>query len=1323
MTVASNQYAAKSYAEHPIAIWPLDDEVSYLSLISEENRLFMESNNTTANWTLTSCSATNNPTLPNDPAPFFGEAYSEIIGAAPVSGSATIEAISPGIFDFNILNQTMSTFSINLYIYQDCVTMNYYEIGFKYYDDFDNIYKEVVYQTEASSTRQWINFNYTFEIPEHAAGDCQIILRMNVNSGASPGEYNFILNGLSVGQWSETTSSKNLGSYTTSLPEYLSSKYPTLTGVTADQYGILSDNAYYLVEDSKLLAKNEGIPLVFGSENVTKIYAAASAGTPSLVFPGKDFLTENGKYRPYTLEFWLRIKPNTLFDRKIVGPVDSTDGLYVTKGFMTLSVNRNFITHNVSEWYRPMLIQIVYGESNLILMINGEQVGSVIINRGDLTLADESDWFGFFSYDDIELFEIDCVSILPYSMQLPVAKRRFVWGQGVDSQQNIDSSFQGETTAISFPNANYSVNTIYPDKEKWDAAAYNNLTTNNLRIANPNYSLPLVFLSGRNQEYWYSQNNKINNILYPDLVATVISASSNSPSAGYVTYTTASAHGFGIADYVTVSGATNGPFNGKFIIDYTPTSTTFVVKNSTTLATSFVSGLAERQHPKFVSFRPGTNDADTAWEPDNTDWTDPCYFEFSTSNISNTPITTMYGIFEVDTNIAEKRTLIYILNKQNNNVFEISINGYTITYAINDVTINTVDISPSPSEHFVVGFNIARLIASQGDTVGSFFSSLQSLQFFVGGNGVNTFEGKIYRVGFADAINFNSIKDHFDNDGFPVYSDHSLFQGHYSTYTLSPFYRYGQFFLDISIASSWQEYYPLQYFSKYITNSLGENIYDIDYLQFNIGYPSNIKVVSSINQNLSWTYQSLKNLYTSPIIKQYQNLYNDYAASAGTYEDLSQIISNIQTFYDESPVNIYLTFQLISEGANEPIESFIYTKELDEKNIVDGPSANTNENPYAAYKTKFKIVDGTVIYPPRNIPIGNLAIVLYFEINQDGIIANPLSIRDMEITSKSLNYGMPNPINTKFGNIISPYVQSGIYKDYKDMNPLLITKRDYPYLYLTGTHGIKILNSYEASEQHSAGITINPAKKGKNFEVDPINGGFFVGAIQLFMKYDNNIPDQITPIFEIKDKSQTIEVFIIEDESGSRGRIYARDKFSRSAIDGLVFYQNGIEVKNPLILKDEWNVISLSFNDPLDYSNYSGELTMFGGFTFNNVSYYSSGGLGRTSSTIFRSWQQVLTDDNVTNNVWLYWYNGVNSSAGISSTAPPPKPTGPYKKWSDVYQLSKVSEFLLTPKDIYQSYTGTNIKVFDDDTGISVKNEDFAVMQATVWSSFTGKPV
>ncbi len=1325
MTVASNQYAAKAYAEHPIALWPLDDEVSYLSLIEESNRLFIKSDNVTTNWTLTNCSASNGVNLPDDPAPFFGETCSEIIGSVPVSASITIEAISPGIFDFNNLNQEMSTFSINFYLYQNCVNINYYEIGFKYYDDVASIYKEVLYKTAASSFKQWINFNYTFQIPENVAGSCQLIIRANVNPGGSTGQYNFILNGLSVGQWSETTSSKSLGAYKTLLPEELYLKYSSLSasGVVADQYGILADQAYYAIENSKLLAKNEGVPLVFGSENVTRIYPSASAGTPSLLFPGKEFLTEKGKYKSYTLEFWLRIKPNTLIDRRIMGPVDSSDGLYVTKGFMTLVIGKNFITHNVSEWYRPMLIQIVYSESNIILMINGEQVGVVIIDREDLILADESDWFGFFSYQDIELFEIDCISIYPYDMQLPVARRRFVWGQGVDSQQNIDSSFQGETTAISFPNANYSVNSIYPDKERWDAGAYNNLLANTLRITNPNYNLPTVFLSGRDSDYWYSQNNKINNILYPDIFATVISASSNSPSTGYVTYTTSSAHGFEIADGVTISGATNGPFNGKFFIESIPSSTEFIVKNNTTLATSFVSGLAERQHPKFISFKPGTNDADTAWEPDNGDWTDPCYLEFSTANISNTPITTMYGIFEVDTNITDKRTLIYIINKQNNSNFEISISGYTINYAINGRSIKTINISSSSSEHFVAGFNIGRLISSQSNDVRSFFSSFQSLQFYVGGNGENTFEGKIYRVGFSDAVNFNLINDHFDNDGYAIHGDHSLFQGHYATYTLSPFYRYGQFFLDISVSSSWQEYFPLQYFAKYSTNSLGDSVYDLDYLQFNVGYPSNIRTLESIQQDDLWNYQSLYDVYNSPIVKTYQELYNDYFVVDGEYQDLSKIEIPEKIFYDESPLNIYLTFQLLSEGANEPLESFIYTKEIDDKNIVDGQAANTNEDQYAAYKTKFKIINGTIVYPPRNIPIGNVAIVIYFEIEQDSIIANPFSIRDMEIVSKSLNYGTPNPINTKYGSSLYPYIKSGIYKDYKDNNPILITKKDFPYLYLTENHGIKILDTYSSQKQHSIDIPVNVSKIGADIEFDSVNGGFFIAGTQMFIKYDSDIPSEITPIFEINDKEKTIEFIIIKDESGLRGKIYARDKFSRLAIDGLVFYQNGTEVQNPLILKDEWNIIGIAFNNPLDYSNYTGNITMFGGFTFNNISCYSSKGFGKTSNTLIRSWQKVLTDDNITNNVWLYWYNGVNSSAGVSPTAPPPTPSGPYKQWSNAYILSQENKFFLSPEDIYKAYTGTNINVFDDNTGISVTDRDFSIMQSVIWSSRIGKPV
>ena len=49
MTTASNLYAEKIFAEHPLAIWPLDDSADYISLISEAQR---DISNAT-NWTLT----------------------------------------------------------------------------------------------------------------------------------------------------------------------------------------------------------------------------------------------------------------------------------------------------------------------------------------------------------------------------------------------------------------------------------------------------------------------------------------------------------------------------------------------------------------------------------------------------------------------------------------------------------------------------------------------------------------------------------------------------------------------------------------------------------------------------------------------------------------------------------------------------------------------------------------------------------------------------------------------------------------------------------------------------------------------------------------------------------------------------------------------------------------------------------------------------------------------------------------------------------------------------------------------------------------------
>src|SRR5512133_1365421 len=48
MTTTSNSYAEKVFSEHPIALWPLDEQAYYVSLISETNRTISTANG----WTI-----------------------------------------------------------------------------------------------------------------------------------------------------------------------------------------------------------------------------------------------------------------------------------------------------------------------------------------------------------------------------------------------------------------------------------------------------------------------------------------------------------------------------------------------------------------------------------------------------------------------------------------------------------------------------------------------------------------------------------------------------------------------------------------------------------------------------------------------------------------------------------------------------------------------------------------------------------------------------------------------------------------------------------------------------------------------------------------------------------------------------------------------------------------------------------------------------------------------------------------------------------------------------------------------------------------------
>ena len=75
-----------------------------------------------------------------------------------------------------------------------------------------------------------------------------------------------------------------------------------------------------------------------------------------------------------------------------------------------------------------------------------------------------------------------------------MAKRRWVYGQGVISAESINSSYGGTSAFIDYPFADYTSNYNYPSFASWQQGAFDNLATTNTALTTPQYSLPEIFL-------------------------------------------------------------------------------------------------------------------------------------------------------------------------------------------------------------------------------------------------------------------------------------------------------------------------------------------------------------------------------------------------------------------------------------------------------------------------------------------------------------------------------------------------------------------------------------------------------------------------------------------------------------------------------------------------------------------------------------------------------------------------------------------------------------------------------------------------------------
>lgn len=1240
MSTPSNLYAEKVFSEHPIALWALDDKSDYLNLLPEEARTFSTWTPTGANISLRDSTS----------SPFSNIETASLLVVPEFQDLGQVTLVSDDIFNFNAFNKDLKTFALGAYLFSQSNALSSVEFGYEYNDATTGTNVQQLKTFTPSVNKRWFFLSETFEIPSDNT-TFRIVIKINYivlpESNNSP---EFYVNGISLGQWCEEFNSTSLGVGTVSLPSGLgfdSSDY----GIKAYAYGLENLPGYYIVSDNTIKAKNTGVPIVYGAKGITKLLP--NNNKPSLIVPGKGFLHEFGKHKEYTFEAWLRVLCDSKVPKRIFGPVFGSDGLYVDGPFIGLKIGDLYESYYIGEWGKPMLLHIQYSSTGASLLINGDTAITLSFESQNLSFSDtsERDWLAFWSYEDVSPIEVDCVGVYSYQVGNTIAKRRFVYGQGVDFPENINASYSGSSVFIDYQFAKYTNSYVYPDLGKWNHGSRNNINISSNQLSTPEYKLPRLVLSS-------GSDTVFNSVNFSD-------------------------------EYQHLEDSTSFSFATEEVVD---------------------NG----------------------------------YLIFDDFNFLQEDVRAFYAVIKPTKITSSDEVILHIDSDSTQNYFSIVLNGTDIKYVLNyNGVIKTIYQATGIGigEVFPVGVDIQQFTSFFGQDTSAFFGNRGDLRFYIGGNSSfdKSFHGKFYKVGFCNADNLSEVSGLFNvkgivleyEDVFDLYSsnidydageytgsdplfwsfvldggsptDYSSYRliNHNASYTLFVKYYLSRYYFDIAVSGSWKDYIPLTSLAKYIKDSSGENYYSLDFIQFNIDYPAPSKYLETPGEPVTWKYgsptvlgdsviPSLMEQFSIPEQQTYNELDNQLYTGYNDYSDLQNRSSKSYTYdTSDSYVRSFVMFEYISAGVSTA-DSYFSNIELAPKNGVVTPGSEW-------VNTKYEIVDGITIYPPKE-DINNLAIVTKLDFLVDGILTHKIKVRSLEYASQALNETSPNPIGTKFGENIYPYVKNGYYYNYKSKNPFSIYKKSSPYLYLTRNSGICLKGDYTSTVERGISIPINKS----------MTNDFNVVVMQLAMRFDQDFfPYSPMEIFEIESPTSHIKFFMVANSSdGTRARVYAINAKTRKLENGILFYLNGNIVSNPVITVKDWAFLGVQFANMPNFDGAVGSIKLTAPMTYNSISYYKSTTLQEIQQVANRPWVNIkyLNQDLLD---WAFWYDDPDHAF----------------QWGNVLYVSTVAYYGITPSKIYDTYVGTNKTIVDDQIVLSLGNFQYNMYKDVSWEQVTVSPV
>lgn len=484
MTSPSNLYAEKVYAEQPTSLWSLDDDCTFVSFLPTSQLDF--------SFPWTGWDGYNPDTNPTGTMEVLSDSQSPF---PPIAGE---NFVSINISDDVVLTSpseisATGTFGAGIWI-NPSVIGRVSSVKFTYGTE------EKTFDISDYGDK-WMHLEHIFKISSSQSH--YFVITITYGVGVPAGD--IFLNGFSIGQNQEFFGTESVGN------DLVATGISGLYGVKAYEYGLGQNNGWYIGDNSAkvLYAKNFSTPLVFGANTSTVLYENPDG--PSLILPGRGFLSKDGSNNTLCFEAWLRIKTdgvNQSSPFRIIGPLNSNDGIYVNGQHMILKVGDQASSHYIREWFRPMLVDIEYTSTKVSLFVNGEDVCSLDIDSPEL--SDQNDFIGFFAGGNVEFVEVDCVAVYPYRVSPVLLKRRFGYGQAVQIPSEIETGYSGKQLAVDYTFAGYSFDYSYPNIESWSSSIKDGIYVDKTIMGSPPYVLPDIVISGTDltEKDWMLDNSE-----------------------------------------------------------------------------------------------------------------------------------------------------------------------------------------------------------------------------------------------------------------------------------------------------------------------------------------------------------------------------------------------------------------------------------------------------------------------------------------------------------------------------------------------------------------------------------------------------------------------------------------------------------------------------------------------------------------------------------------------------------------------------------------------------------------------------------------------